>query len=347
MASAVEKAELVGLVFKFGSIISAQREFRRVHNRPPPHRNSIRGWYKTFKASGSVSKKKESGRPKVSDETVDLIRGAFTRSPKKSLRRASLQLKIPYSTVQKVVKKTLKFKPYKIQVIHHLKETDHTSRLAAANELLIMFDDNRNLVKQLLFSDEATFHLSGCVNRHNCRIWGSENPHETFQYERDTPKVNVWCALSRRGVIGPYFFEEPTVTGATYLRMLTNFLVPHLRRHRMLRRTVFQQDGAPPHFALTVRAFLNNTFPGGWIGREGPIAWPPRSPDLTPLDFYMWGYVKNKVYATRPANIEELKNKIRNAIAGIPALHFVAALEAFQDRLRKCIASNGGHVEIY
>uniref|UniRef100_A0AAX7UMF9 Uncharacterized protein n=1 Tax=Astatotilapia calliptera TaxID=8154 RepID=A0AAX7UMF9_ASTCA len=49
----------------------------------------------------------------------------------------------------------------------------------------------------------------------------------------------------------------------------------------------FQQDGAPPHYGCQVRAFLDEQFPGKWIGRRGPVEWPPRSPDLTPLDFYL------------------------------------------------------------
>ena len=66
---------------------------------------------------------------------------------------------------------------------------------------------------------------------------------------------------------------------------------------------VFQQDGAPPHWSLATRALLNTTFPGRWIGRAGAtdqnmLDWPPRSPDITPLDFFLWGYVKNDVYAS-------------------------------------------------
>ena len=58
----------------------------------------------------------------------------------------------------------------------------------------------------------------------------------------------------------------------------------------------FQQDGAPAHYGLIVRNWLDSKLPGRWIGRRGPIEWPARSTDLTPLDFYIWGYLKQKVY---------------------------------------------------
>ncbi|GBM18857.1 hypothetical protein AVEN_137240-1 [Araneus ventricosus] len=48
----------------------------------------------------------------------------------------------------------------------------------------------------------------------------------------------------------------------------------------------------------TVLHFLNATYPAQWIGRGGPVAWPPRSLDLNPLDFFFWGHTKSLVYET-------------------------------------------------
>jgi hypothetical protein len=61
---------------------------------------------------------------------------------------------------------------------------------------------------RLIFSDEATFHLSGNENRHNVRVCGTENPHATTELQRDSPKLNVFCAISRRKVLRPVFLHE-------------------------------------------------------------------------------------------------------------------------------------------
>ena len=50
---------------------------------------------------------------------------------------------------------------------------------------------------------------------------------------------------------------------------------------------IFQLDGAPPHLGLHVRDALDREYPNRWIGRDGPTSWPARSPDLTPLDFFL------------------------------------------------------------
>ena len=64
------------------------------------------------------------------------------------------------------------------------------------------------------------------------------------------------------------------------------------------RRQMYDQhDGASPHFSHFVRQYLNYKFPKGWVGRGGKKNWPPRSPDLNPLDYHVWGYMKAMVYS--------------------------------------------------
>lgn len=57
-------------------------------------------------------------------------------------------------------------------------------------------------------------------------------------------------------------------------------------------KVMFQQDGAPSKWTRTVWEFLVMHFPGGWVGRDGPISWPTRSPDITTSDFYLWALVR-------------------------------------------------------
>jgi hypothetical protein len=75
--------------------------------------------------------------------------------------------------------------------------------------------EDDKFLPRVIFSDETTFHLSGKVNRHNVRILGLQNPHTTPEHERDSSKVNVFCAISQRKVYGPFFFDENAVTGVT------------------------------------------------------------------------------------------------------------------------------------
>ncbi|GBO39255.1 hypothetical protein AVEN_166158-1 [Araneus ventricosus] len=100
------------------------------------------------------------------------------------------------------------------------------------------------------------------------------------------------CALSHDAVIGPFFFADTSMTANINLDMLQNYAI--LQTQHIQPTAVFQHDGALPHWRTDVRALLGTTFPNRWIGRRGPIALPPRSADVTPLDFISWATSKTK-----------------------------------------------------
>ena len=80
----------------------------------------------------------------------------------------------------------------------------------------------------------------------------------------------------------------------------------------------FQHYGAPPHFHANMINFLDRTFNQRWIGRRSSaMEFPPRSPCLTPLGSYLWGTLKNTVYATKPQTLEELRDKTEHATSDI------------------------------
>ncbi|EGI66419.1 hypothetical protein G5I_05054, partial [Acromyrmex echinatior] len=106
----------------------------------------------------------------------------------------------------------------------------------------------------------------------------------------------------------------------------------------------FQQDGVPAHFAVATRDYLNEIFHNKWIGRRGSIEWPPRSPDLAPLDYFYWGYLKMKLDANHPQTIPELKEEIRRTINEISPQLCQNVIENFVKRMNVCKQSRGGHL---
>ena len=81
----------------------------------------------------------------------------------------------------------------------------------------------------------------------------------------------------------------------SYTQMLRENVIPQLESQSFLETIWWQQDDAPPHYARSVRNYLEEVFNNRWISRRGPIEWPPRSPDLNPLDFFLWGYLKRRL----------------------------------------------------
>jgi hypothetical protein len=88
---------------------------------------------------------------------------------------------------------------------------------------------------------------------------GNERPPNFIEHERDSPKINMWCALTRDRAIGPYFFAERIVTSHNYLDMLELFAVPQIDDKMVLLRTV----------QTLLRNFLMRHFHGAGLGRNG------------------------------------------------------------------------------
>lgn len=75
--------------------------------------------------------------------------------------------------------------------------------------------------------------------------------------------------------------------------------------------------------------------------------WPPRSPDLTPLDFFLWGHIKNEVYSTEPQDVNDLKNQIVSACANIEPHVLKRVVQSMKKRFMACVAVEGRHFEHY
>lgn len=338
-----ERIEIVLLKARLESTASVRRELQKRKWKVIPHDSTIRNIYRKFLATGSVHNAPKSGRPSIGSTKKDEIAEHFTENPRSSLRHAANDLHVSHTTIDKVLRYDLKMHPYKIQVTQQLHEEDHALRISMCEDLLEKIKNDVNFLRNIIFSDEATFRLNGCVNRHNCRIWGIEKPTETHQKSQSSPKINVWMGLSSTRIYGPHFFDE-NISGNNYLEMLQNKLLPALREHGY-RNRIFQQDGAPAHYARIVRTFLDQHFPGRWLGRCGPMIWAARSPDLSPLDFFVWGFLKNNVYAKKPRDIVELKNLIIHESSKINPQMCTNAVSSFQKRLQLCIDLNGTNVE--
>jgi hypothetical protein len=98
---------------------------------------------------------------------------------------------------------------------------------------------------------------------------------------------------------------------------------------------------APAHNDRRIRETLNNTFPSRWVGRGSRIPFPPRSSDLTPLNFFLWSFIKDKVYRSEPTTPENMKDQIRDAYQQISKTTFESVKLSFRDRINQCIDVQG------
>ncbi|PNF29996.1 hypothetical protein B7P43_G06954 [Cryptotermes secundus] len=130
------------------------------------------------------------------------------------------------------------------------------------------------------------------------------------------------------------------------------FYVPPITVHRVLHPICSLTQSCnkmehPPHWGLDVRRSLSATFQDRWIGRRGPIRWPPRSPDLTPLNFFLWGYVKDRVFVPPVNELADLQAHIRETIATVPMGMLERTWQEIEYKVDILRSINDPHVEVY
>lgn len=346
-------AEKVDMVFCYGeakkNLHEAVRLFNDLHPQRPVCRTYLRDLVRKFETTFSVKDAPRSGRPPAldQDQQIDVLTD-YLESPQQSIREVAEKHETTTFSVHKVLK-TNKFHPYKIKLVHELNEDDFDRRMQFCETMQEKIAEDPYFVKKTCFSDECTFFLNGEVNRHNSRYWSPENPHLAHElYTQFPKKLNVWAGIFNDQIVGPFFIDG-NLDGPTYLQLLEDAVIPRvvhlIEEDEEDFDPIFQQDGAPPHYALAVRAYLDYEFPERWIGRRGSIEWPARSPDLSPLDFFLWGHLKSIVYKTPPANLAELRQRIVDECAKITPESLQNVRAGFEMRLYHCQTALGQQFE--
>ena len=241
-------------------------------------------------------------------------------------------------------------KPYKVPKVQMLADSDKPRRLSFCRWFIENQERDPRFYMKLMWSDESNFTNRGFFNRKNTHYW-AEGKQSVFAESNPQTRVsiNVWCGLLGSRVIGPYFYEG-TLDGARYRQFLTNHLLGILDDMPLARRTqvIFMQDGAPPHNADETMILLRQMFPGRVLANRGDIRWPARSPDLTPLDFYLWGKVKDLVYAEENLpfrTLADLTGTIEEVFDALSRDEVRAATQSVLHRCRSCEAQGGGQFE--
>ena len=139
--------------------------------------------------------------------------------------------------------------------------------------------------------------------------------------------------MSAKG-IEAFDINFASMTAERYCEILRDKVVPYFRKQRNNTK-FFQQDGAPPHYATTSRNVLDDQLSNRWIGR--------RSADLTPCDFFLWGVLRQRVYARSPKTKMQLATIIEEEITAFNSTVFPSVYDSFLQRCNVCVDNDGGH----
>jgi len=224
-----------------------------------------------------------------------------------------------------------------------LSEAARTKRVELCNLLLCSLRNNA-AGRLRFFSDEKIFTVDAKINRRNDR-WLAHDPEDVPIVSRTKfpANVHVLSVVSSEGdVMPPHFFNKgENVTKEVYLRVLTNVVKPWMETVSSGKPYVFQQDGAPAHTSHLVQNWLSDNVDMFWSKEF----WPPDSPDLNPLDFYVWSVVERVTNKSRHPNVASLRVAIEATFADMDRDALKRACERFRPRMEAVIQAGGGYIE--
>lgn len=274
------------------------------------------------------------------------VQKRIERNPRRSGRKMARELNISQRSMQRILKDELGLKPLKFQKAQDLNDKQKKVRLERAKELLRLAESGR--LPNLVFSDEKPFVIEQFVNKQNDRVYlperSAENLHLRLATRNQAPAmVMVWAAISAEGRSPLVFIDRGVKINAEYYRenVLEAALKPWASKQYGRRPWTFQQDSAPSHSARVNQEWLKNEVPGFISTAQ----WPPKSPDLNPLDYCAWGILESKIGTKKYQSVDHLKQALRREWSKIPQSHFRAACDGFVGRLKAVIRAKGAQFE--
>lgn len=344
------------IIFMYGRADGNGALARRMYQEHYPNRRlpNVRMFYNTFRRlnENGIHRPATRVNPERYDADIEEeIIHAFEADPTTSIRTVAQNLNVSTWKAWNTMHKEKKY-PFRGLGVQGLEEGDPARRIQFCRFLLNSDIDDASFLKSIIWTDESKFSREGITNFHNLHEWADKdgNPHWKKQVSFQKKfSVNVWAGVIGRTLIGPHFLPD-NLNGPNYLEFLQNDLPILLEEVGVPleaeREIIFQQDGCPAHWSLAVREYLDNCFPECWIGRDGPIPWPARSPDLTPLDFFVWGRAKGLVYTSEIATKEELITRIREVFVIMrEEMQLKITTTEVRKRARLCIRNRGLHFE--
>ena len=185
-------------------------------------------------------------------------------------------------------------------------------------------------------------------NRRNDRVLGkksSDVPYDLKSVHRTMKpaSVMVWAAISKTWRSPLIFVEEKAkINAKAYIEQILQPMLSSAQLHFGDERLwTFQQDGATAHTANISQSWCRNNLPRFWSKEK----WPPCSPDLNPMDFSIWSVLETSACSKVHHSVKDLKVSLKRAWADIPQDTMRVAVEDVRRRLKKVLASNGGHFE--
>ena len=293
-------------------------------------------------SNGQVKKSKPGPEPKLNSKQIRGILTAIDNSDPPSQRDLALKYEVSQSTIKRVIKKSNR-KLVKKPKVHAISRDTIEKRYRRSWQLYMRLRKDR--WRKVVTSDEAWFYLTRMQGKRTVQYLkhGQSRSDAEVQPQQLHPKgVMVWIGFSADGFFKPIFIEPEAKINSSYYcsRVIEPWYREYIKKYPN-NDMLFHQDSAPSHVSKVTIPFLHNKN----IVFISKNEWMPSSPDCAPCDYWLWGYLKNKVKKRKVKTIQGLKKAIKEEVQAIPLAMIHRALKSWPKRCRQVYYNKGGYIE--
>ena len=266
-------------------------------------RTTVYDAIKRYRELGTASDYPRSGQPPTTNtpQVRKVIRSRIARNPRVKMRQVAKEIHVDRETIQKIAKNSLQYHPYKLQKAHLLTDIMKRKWLERC-KLLIERHGGQNF-RKILFSDEKLFTIQQSYNHQNDHIWSKTPPgaNQIIPRSQKPKSLMAWAGFTPDGKLPLKFIDEGVKINQEMYRqeILEDLILPWTREHYPNNDWTFQQDSAPAHKAKLTQQWIQEHFPD-FIDF---LQWPPYSPNLNHLNYFIWSYLETTTCATLHKNL--------------------------------------------
>ena len=336
------------------SLHHVREHYKEQFNKAAPSNKTILAIVEKFHHMGSVLYKRTgtTGCPRTvtTNKNHERLLQQVLQSPKHTLRWTSLKLSVSDRSVRRMFKELGGF-AYHIQVAQHLTE-------AGPITVLSMTYVDADFFSNIWFSDERHIHLNGNINQQTTSFLGFELPDDVVEKSLHSAQVMIWCAISRCGILGPYFVEDDaqntlTVNQESYKEIITAHLCGIWEVFAVTETCHCDDSGCSKMELQPIRrgkgslAYLQQHFDDRLISRGTKFSSPSHSPDLTALDCLHMRHAERIHFPIRWPTWKCSRITGENTVFFVPLQQsvFISMDNNLKDRYEQCVRREDTHFE--
>lgn len=307
---------------------------------------TVRNWQSMYLKTGKIDLKKPPGlvRTVRTKNVIMKVKKRYERNARQSVHKMALQLGISERSMGRIVKEDLGLRAYHITIEPKLTDAHKQARITFA--YWVRRSLTKASIQKILFTDEKYFTVDGIFNRHNDRVYAATRAEAderggVHQKSKYPAQIMVWLGACYAGVTKPIVFEPfETLTQDKYIDNVLPLALSEGKR--LIGDTfIYQQDNARPHAARNSQMWCKQHFPDFIDSKR----WPPNSPDLNILDYYVWNAVGQLMRWDKVQNYQSLQQEIKRAIRLVPATEVASSIDSWSRRILQVLKTKGAYIK--